>query len=201
MDVIFRANLKPDEKLVLLVIDSLDRTERGCFASNEKIGSFIGLSESWICKTIGRLREKGLIEDINGDSLHRRVNHWPWGVPPIPWAKLKQSNTFSIGNVCAEPRMCARMKVLLFMIYIAGLPSRGQSGVSEGCRLTNQQLADRTGATKRSVDGDVRRMLDAGWLRAVGQGRARALVFDECGDPMRPDRRRKKASQSEGAEQ
>lgn len=48
------------EKLVLVEIDSLDG-EQGCFASNEYLSSFFGLSKDRISKVISTLKNKGYI--------------------------------------------------------------------------------------------------------------------------------------------
>lgn len=48
------------EKLLLVEIDSLDG-EQGCFASNEYLANFFGLSKNRISKMVSALKEKGYI--------------------------------------------------------------------------------------------------------------------------------------------
>lgn len=54
-------DLSIQEKGLLVEIDSLSRTERGCFASNEYLSDFIGLSKERTRKLIASLIEKGYI--------------------------------------------------------------------------------------------------------------------------------------------
>lgn len=49
------------EKLLLVEIDSLD-SEQGCFASNEYLANFFGLSKNRISKMVSALKEKGYIK-------------------------------------------------------------------------------------------------------------------------------------------
>lgn len=48
------------EKILLMEIDSLDHGQ-GCFASNNYLAEFLGVSRDWIKHVIGNLKEKSLI--------------------------------------------------------------------------------------------------------------------------------------------
>lgn len=55
-------NLTWSEKLLLVELDSLSTLEKGCFATNEYLGSFFNLSKDRISKLITSLKKKGYIE-------------------------------------------------------------------------------------------------------------------------------------------
>ncbi len=49
------------EKVLLVEIDSLDNSERGCFASNEYLAKFVQLSESRVAHIISDLKKREYI--------------------------------------------------------------------------------------------------------------------------------------------
>lgn len=68
--------LNPDlslrEKCLLVEIDSLDNdSERGCFASNEYLGNFLGISTGHVTNMITRLKGLGFITQVYFDGRQR----------------------------------------------------------------------------------------------------------------------------------
>jgi len=68
--------LNPDlsisEKCLLVEIDSLDNdADKGCFASNEHLSKFLGLSEGRTANMISDLRKRGHIENVFFDGRNR----------------------------------------------------------------------------------------------------------------------------------
>ena len=59
------------EKCLLVEIDSLDNSERGCFASNEYLATFFNLSESRMANIISDLKKRGFINQIYFDGRLR----------------------------------------------------------------------------------------------------------------------------------
>ncbi|MEG0470750.1 MAG: DnaD domain protein [Solibacillus sp.] len=59
-DIWLTKDLGWTEKLLLVEIDSLDG-EQGCFASNDYLGEFFGLSKDRISRMVSSLRDKGYI--------------------------------------------------------------------------------------------------------------------------------------------
>ena len=59
------------EKLLVLEVYSLDRGD-GCFASNEYLSNFLGVSVGTIANAIGKLKANGFLS-INGDGNDRRL--------------------------------------------------------------------------------------------------------------------------------
>lgn len=49
------------ESIVLMEIDSLDQTNRGCYATNEHLADFAGVSEEWIKKLLAKFQAAGWI--------------------------------------------------------------------------------------------------------------------------------------------
>lgn len=56
------------EKLALAEIDSLDTTERGCYASNEYLGDFLGVKPRQVTRIVAKLKEHELI--TSGRAMH-----------------------------------------------------------------------------------------------------------------------------------
>lgn len=52
------------EKIILLRIFYLSKTDSGCFASNKHLGELTGLSEKTVQNNISILRKKGFIIDV-----------------------------------------------------------------------------------------------------------------------------------------
>ena len=61
------------EKVILTEIDSLDSSERGCFASNEHIAKFCQCSESKVSKAISKLIELGYLYLQSFDGRKREL--------------------------------------------------------------------------------------------------------------------------------
>jgi hypothetical protein len=59
------------EKVLLVEIDSLDNSERGCFASNEYLASFVQLSEGRVANVISDLKKRKFIIQVFFDGRNR----------------------------------------------------------------------------------------------------------------------------------
>jgi hypothetical protein len=59
------------EKVLLVEIDSLDNSERGCFASNEYLASFVQLSEGRVANIISDLKKRKFINQVFFDGRNR----------------------------------------------------------------------------------------------------------------------------------
>jgi hypothetical protein len=59
------------EKVLLVEIDSLDNSERGCFASNEYLSSFVQLSEGRVANIISDLKKRKFIIQVFFDGRNR----------------------------------------------------------------------------------------------------------------------------------
>ena len=59
------------EKVLLVEIDSLDNSERGCFASNEYLAKFVQLSESRVAHIISDLRKRNYLMVVFTDGRNR----------------------------------------------------------------------------------------------------------------------------------
>ena len=70
-EVWLNENLSIVEKCLLVEIDSLDNSERGCFASNEYLANFFKLSESRMANIISDLKKRGFINQIFFDGRQR----------------------------------------------------------------------------------------------------------------------------------
>ena len=68
---IWFSNLSLIEKCLLAEIESLSSKGKGCFASNEYLSEFMGVTEAGVKKIIGRLRAYGLIKTIKFDGRYR----------------------------------------------------------------------------------------------------------------------------------
>jgi flagellar biosynthesis GTPase FlhF len=64
------------EKVLLVEIDSLDNSERGCFASNEYLAKFVQLSEGRVANIISDLKKRKFIIQVFFDGRNRglRIN-------------------------------------------------------------------------------------------------------------------------------
>lgn len=64
------------EKVLLVEIDSLDNSDRGCFASNEYLAKFVQLSEGRVANIISDLKKRKYILQIFFDGRNRglRIN-------------------------------------------------------------------------------------------------------------------------------
>jgi len=59
------------EKVLLVEIDSLDNSDRGCFASNEYLAKFVQLSEGRVANIIVDLKKRGFIIQLFFDGRNR----------------------------------------------------------------------------------------------------------------------------------
>lgn len=60
-DLYLNQDLSWTEKILLVEIDSLSKTNAGCFASNEYFGEFLGISTGRAANIVSDLRKKGYI--------------------------------------------------------------------------------------------------------------------------------------------
>lgn len=60
------------EKILLIEIDSLDNDkEKGCFASNDYLAKFIGVTSGAVANMLTKLKKRGLVKRIYYDGRHR----------------------------------------------------------------------------------------------------------------------------------
>ena len=112
--------LDPDtsitEKCLLVEIDSLDNDpEKGCFASNEYLGKFIGVSAGRCANMVSDLKKRGYVEQVffdgrnrglrvhmlheNNKNLHKNVKAEPTKTLKQPSQKREHINTVSKNNL------------------------------------------------------------------------------------------------------
>ena len=112
--------LDPDtsitEKCLLVEIDSLDNDpEKGCFASNEYLGKFIGVSAGRCANMVSDLKKRGYVEQVFFDgrnrglrvpmlheiikNLHKNVKAEPTKTLKQPSQKREHINTVSKNNL------------------------------------------------------------------------------------------------------
>ncbi len=115
--------LDPDtnitEKCLLVEIDSLDNDqEKGCFASNEYLGKFIGVSAGRCANMVSDLKKRGYVEQVffdgrnrglrvhmlheNNKNLHKNVKAEPTKTLKQPSQKREHINTVSKNNLEIE---------------------------------------------------------------------------------------------------
>lgn len=66
-------SLSATEKCLLAKIDNLDKSESGCYASNEHLGDFIGLSAGRVANMICDLKKRGFIDQYFFDGKNRKL--------------------------------------------------------------------------------------------------------------------------------
>jgi len=69
-------NLTLIEKVLIVEIDSLDNSEKGCFASNEYLAKFVNLSEGRVANIISDLKKRDFLIQLFFDGRNRglRIN-------------------------------------------------------------------------------------------------------------------------------
>lgn len=70
-EIYLHPELSWTEKILVIEIDSLDNSERGCFASNEKLGGFLGISAGSCANMISKLKKMEIIEQCFFDGRNR----------------------------------------------------------------------------------------------------------------------------------
>jgi len=70
-EIWLNTNLTLIEKVLIVEIDSLDNSERGCFASNEYLAKFVNLSEGRVANIISDLKKRDFIIQIFFDGRNR----------------------------------------------------------------------------------------------------------------------------------
>jgi hypothetical protein len=76
-EVWLNENLSIIEKCLLVEIDSLDNSDRGCFASNEYLAKFVQLSESRVAHIISDLKKREYIVVVFTDGRNRGLKLHP----------------------------------------------------------------------------------------------------------------------------
>lgn len=97
--------LNPLEKVVLFEIDSLDKSERGCFASNEYIANFCKCSVWKVSNAITKLKNLGYIKIVAFDGRQRTIKSCigfylrePCEIPNSPMGNSQESNNRDSNN-------------------------------------------------------------------------------------------------------
>jgi hypothetical protein len=75
-EIWLNTNLTLIEKVLIVEIDSLDNSDRGCFASNEYLAKFVNLSEGRVANIISDLKKRDLLIQLFFDGRNRglRIN-------------------------------------------------------------------------------------------------------------------------------
>ena len=71
-EVLLDQELPANAKIIFAIIQSLDN-DKGCFASNEYIGSMLGLSESSVRASISELERKNYVHRVLGPDNFRTI--------------------------------------------------------------------------------------------------------------------------------
>lgn len=82
-------DLSVQEKVLLVEINSLSKTENGCFASNEYFADFIGLSKERTRKLISSLVDKGYITSSIEYKKGTREVDKRWLKATIPYGRFQ----------------------------------------------------------------------------------------------------------------
>jgi len=70
-EIWLNTNLTLIEKVLIVEIDSLDNSDRGCFASNEYLAKFVNLSEGRVANIISDLKKRDFIIQLFFDGRNR----------------------------------------------------------------------------------------------------------------------------------
>jgi len=70
-EIWLNTNLSIIEKVLLVEIDSLDNSDRGCFASNEYLAKFVQLSEGRVANIISDLKKRKFLIQVFFDGRNR----------------------------------------------------------------------------------------------------------------------------------
>ena len=76
-EIWLNSDLSIIEKVLLVEIDSLDNSDRGCFASNEYLAKFVQLSESRVAHIISDLKKREYIVVVFTDGRNRGLKLHP----------------------------------------------------------------------------------------------------------------------------
>jgi hypothetical protein len=77
-EIYLATDLSWSEKILLVEIDSLSHAEKGCFASNDYFGKFLGgIHPTNIAKMITKLEKLGLVKRLKSDGRHRYLMSCP----------------------------------------------------------------------------------------------------------------------------
>lgn len=70
-EIWFDRNLNANEKVLLMEIDSLDKSEKGCYAGNEYFSNFLGINETNTSAAINKLIKLGYVTKTGFDGRKR----------------------------------------------------------------------------------------------------------------------------------
>ena len=70
-EIWLNSDLSIIEKVLLVEIDSLDNSDRGCFASNEYLAKFVQLSEGRVANIISDLKKRKFLIQVFFDGRNR----------------------------------------------------------------------------------------------------------------------------------
>lgn len=87
------------EKVIIIEIDSLDNSEKGCFASNEYFGKFLGRSPKTIANILTSLKQRGYIYQCFFDGRNRglKINKNESRIPDLEKAAFPISGKQNSG--------------------------------------------------------------------------------------------------------
>ena len=71
VEILHSKDLTPSEKILYAEIYYLDRPDTHCYASNEYLAKFLGLSDSGLRKCLSHLKQLGYIETVAFDGRNR----------------------------------------------------------------------------------------------------------------------------------
>ena len=73
-EVYLATNLSWTQKILIVEINSLDKDNKGCFASNKYLGTFLGISAGRCANIISDLRKEGIIINSGFDGRTRKLH-------------------------------------------------------------------------------------------------------------------------------
>jgi len=150
--------IDPTKKILLSYILSLSKTDKGCYASNEKFGELLGINAEGASKQISKLKKLGYIETNRFFKNSKEYRY----IKVLIVAKdksIEKSNIFiNIPySVLFDPNLTCTQKLLLSEITsLLKLP--------EGCYKSNNDFGKLIGISGSGISKQIKKLVDMNYI-------------------------------------
>ena len=151
-------NLDPTKKILLSYILSLSKTEKGCYASNERFGEILNINPDGASKQISKLKRLGYIET---KRLYKNSKEYRF---------IKVSN---LSNDKNNKQMDVFINIPYSILFDANLSSTQKlllseiialSNLPDGCYKSNNELGELIGIGSSGISKQIKKLVEMNYI-------------------------------------
>lgn len=168
--------LKPEHVMLTAYVAGFNKSGNQCFASNSHLAGIFNVSDRTVSRWVTEIIKSGWLISRNHTHQNRTERH-------LSFNQDKGALDYTSGfirvseAVLSDPSLTPTDKLLIALV-------EDMEGLRTGCILTNAEMGARLHKSEQQARKSISKLIQAGYLKAEGQGRSRRLMTTGKTDPL-----------------